>query len=191
MTKEEIIGELGEHIGVISQMLSSKADEILQISQLIADCYKKKGKLILMGNGGSAADAQHLAAELAGKYKIERTGLEAIALNANSSIITAIANDYGYDRVYEKQVEGMAKDGDVAIGISTSGNAENVLQGILKAKEMGAKTIGFTGSGGGKLKGNVDVLLNIPSDSTPRVQEAHITAGHIICGLVEKEVFNP
>lgn len=189
MNKEEIIGELAEHIGVMGEMLTGKADTIRDIAEAITDSYKNKGKLILFGNGGSAADAQHIAAELAGRYKMEREGLPAIALTTNASIITAIGNDYGYERIFEKQVESMATEKDVVIGISTSGNTENVLKGLLKAKEKGAKTIGWTGGTGGKLKEVVDILLNIPTTQTPRIQEAHIVAGHIICGLVEKEIF--
>jgi len=190
MNKEEIIGELAEHIGVIGEMISSKAEDIQKMSQMIADAYKKNGKLIIFGNGGSAADAQHIAGELAGRYKMERNSLEVVALTANTCIITAIGNDYGFERVFEKQIEGMAKENDVVIGISTSGNTENVLKAILKAKEKGAKTIAWTGAGGGKLKEAADILLDIPSKNTPRVQEAHMTVGHIICGLVEKELFN-
>lgn len=189
MNKEEIIIELAEHMGVVGEMLTNKTEEILKISQIIIDSYKSNGKLILFGNGGSAADAQHIAAELAGRYKLERESLEAVALTTNTSIISAIGNDYGFDRVYEKQIEGVAKEGDVVIGISTSGNTENVLKAIIKAKEKGAKTIGFTGRGGGKLSGVVDILLDVPSNNTPRIQELHILAGHIICGLVEKELF--
>jgi D-sedoheptulose 7-phosphate isomerase len=190
MNKEEIVNELKEHIEVISGILSAKTEEIQKISQLIVDSYKNKGKLILFGNGGSAADVQHIAAELTGRYKLERASLETVALTTNASIITAIGNDYGFDRIYEKQIEGIANAKDVVIGISTSGNTENVLKAVLKAKEKGAKTIGFTGRGGGKLSGVVDILLNVPSDNTPRIQEAHILAGHIICGMVEKELFS-
>ena len=116
--------------------------------------------------------------------------MDAVALTTNTSIMTAVGNDYGFDRVFEKQIEGIAKENDVVIGISTSGNTENVLKAILKAKEKGAKTIGWTGASGGKLKDVVDVLLNIPSKNTPRIQEAHIAAGHIMCGLVEKKLFS-
>lgn len=189
MNKEEIINELKEHVGVVNEVLAGKTDEIFKISQLIVEAYRSNGRLILCGNGGSAADAQHIAAELAGKYKMERKSLEAHALTTNTSIISAIGNDYGFDKVFEKQIEGMITGKDVVIGISTSGNTENILKAILKAKEKGAKTIGWTGRSGGKLKEHVDVLLNIPSDNAPRIQEAHITAGHIICGLVEKELF--
>lgn len=184
--KEEIIIEIDEHIKVIKEMLSNQTEKIEEISEMIIDCYKNNGKVVLFGNGGSAADAQHIAAELVGKYKLERQSLAAIALTVNTSIISAIGNDYGFDRVFERQVESMVNDKDVVIGISTSGNSENVIKGILKAKEKKAKTIAFTGRSGGRIKEIADILFNVPSDNTPRIQEAHITAGHIICGLVEK-----
>ena len=187
---EEIIkNEIKEHIEVINETLSKQEKKIKEIIQLILDCYKNKGKVVLFGNGGSAADAQHIAAELVGKYKLERKSLPALALTTNTSIISAIGNDYGFDVIFEKQIEGLVKKEDVVIGISTSGNSENILKGVLKAKKLGAKTIAFTGKSGGKLKDKVDILLNIPSDNTPRIQEAHITVGHIICGIVESEIF--
>jgi len=178
--------ELEEHLKVIKEL---EVDKIEKIVQIIIDCYKNNGKVVLFGNGGSAADAQHISAEFVGKYKLERKGLPAIALTTNTSIISAIGNDYGFERVFERQVESMVDDRDIVIGISTSGNSENVIKGILKAKEKGAKTIGFTGRSGGEMKDIVDILFNVPSDSTPRIQEAHITAGHIICGLIEDKIF--
>jgi len=189
MNKEEITSELKEHVAVVNDIILSKTEDIQSMSQLVIDSYKKGGKLIIFGNGGSAADAQHIVAELAGRYKMERDSLEAVALTVNTSIMTAIGNDYGFDRVFEKQIEGIVKENDVVIGISTSGNTENVLKAILKAKEKGAKTIGWTGLGGGKLKDVVDVLLDIPTKNTPRIQESHIAIGHIMCGLLEKELF--
>jgi len=187
---EEIIeNEIKEHIRVLNEVLSTQGEKIKEIARLILDCYENKGKVILFGNGGSAADAQHIAAELVGRYKLERKSLLALALTTNTSIMSALGNDYGFDVIFEKQIEGLAEKEDVVIGISTSGNSENVLLGILKAKEIGAKTIAFTGKNGGKIKDKVDILLNIPSDNTPRIQEAHITVGHIICGIVEKEIF--
>jgi len=186
---EKIKSELKEHIELINQVLGSWVEKIKEIANLVIDCYRDNGKVILFGNGGSAADAQHIAAELVGKYKLERKSLPAIALTTNTSILTSIGNDYGFDVIFEKQIDGSVKKGDVVIGISTSGNSENVLRGILKAKKLGAKTIAFTGKSGGKLKNKVDILLNIPSDNTPRIQEAHITVAHIICGLVENKIF--
>lgn len=184
--KKNIEAELAEHSKVIGEIDSEKIEKI---SQIIIDCYKNNGKVVLFGNGGSAADAQHIAGEFVGKYKLERKGLPAIALTTNTSIISAVGNDYGFGRVFERQVESMVDNKDIVIGISTSGNSENVIKGILKAKEKGAITIAFTGRSGGKMKDIVDILLNIPSDNTPRIQEGHITVGHIVCGLVENEIF--
>lgn len=184
--KKNIEAELAEHSKVIGEIDSEKIEKI---SQMIVNCYKNNGKVVLFGNGGSAADAQHIAVELVGKFKLERKSLPAMALTTNTSIISAIGNDYGFERVFERQVEGMVNDKDIVIGISTSGNSENVIKGILKAKEKGAKTVAFTGRTGGRLKDIVDVLLNISSDNTPRIQEAHITVGHIICGVTEDQLF--
>ena len=187
---EKIIkNEIKEHINLLNKILTRQGKKIKEIVQLILDCYKNGGKVILFGNGGSAADAQHIVAELVGKYKLERKSLPAIALTTNSSIISAIGNDYGFERVFERQVESLVSSKDVVIGISTSGNSENVFRGIMAAKKIGAKTVAFTGKSGGKLKDKVDILLNIPSDNTPRIQEAHITIGHIICGIVESKIF--
>ncbi len=184
--KKQIGLELEEHLKVIKELGSDKIEKAVQ---MIVDCYKNNGKVVLFGNGGSAADAQHIAAEFVGEYKLERKSLPAIALTTNTSIMSAVGNDYGFERVFERQIESMVESKDIVIGISTSGNSENVIKGILKAKEKGAKTIGFTGRSGGRLKNVVDILLNVSSDSTPRIQEAHITIGHIMCGLVEKELF--
>ncbi len=189
MIKEGIISELADHIGVVGALLSSKTSEIEKIVQLLVEGYKKGGRMILMGNGGSAADAQHLAAELVGRYQMERRPLSAFALTTNTSIMTAIGNDYGYDKVFSRQIEALVNPNDVVIGISTSGNSENVLQALIKAKEMGAKTVGFTGIGGGKMAGVVDVLMDVPTKNTPRIQEGHLLVGHIICGLLEKQLF--
>jgi N-acetylneuraminate synthase len=183
---EKINNELKEHIEIVNRILDTQVEKIQEITDLITDCYKKGGKVILCGNGGSAADAQHIAAEFVGKYKLERKSLPAIALTANTSILTAIGNDYGFEKIFERQIENLVTERDVIIGISTSGNTVNVIKAILKAKEIGAKTVAFTGSSGGKLKDVADILLNIPSDNAPRIQEAHIMAGHIICGLVEE-----
>lgn len=185
-----IRNEIEEHIEVINETLVSQEKKIKEIVNLILDSYKNRGKVILFGNGGSAADAQHIAAELVGKYKMERKSLPAIALNTNASIMSAIGNDYSFSQIFSRQIEGLASKEDIIIGISTSGNSENVLLGILEARKIGAKTIAFTGKSGGKLKNKVDILLDIPSDNTPRIQEAHITVGHIICGIVEKEIFH-
>ena len=162
---------------------------IAKIAEVIIEAYRKGKKVILFGNGGSAADAQHIAAELVGKYYLERAPLPAIALTVNTSSLTAIGNDYSFAQVFVKQLEALGEAGDVAIGISTSGNSENVLEALRAAKEKGLITIGFTGKKGGRLKDAVDYCLHIPSDDTPRIQEGHITVGHIICEIVERELF--
>lgn len=162
-------------------------EQILNIANALVKVFRSGGKLIVFGNGGSASDAQHLAAELSGRYMMERAPLNAIALT-NLSSITSIGNDYSYDLIFERQVEAHTKKNDAVIGISTSGNSKNVLLGIAKAKELGALTIGFTGTRG-KLKDVVDLALTIPSEKTPRIQEGYFAAAHMICGLIEKGVF--
>lgn len=179
------------HSNVIAKIIEVHTDTIIEIAQAVVDAYRRDGKLVLFGNGGSAQDAEHIAAELIGKYTMERKSLPAIALTTNTSILTALPNDYYYHTVFERQVEGIVREGDVVIGISTSGNAGNVIRGILKAKEIGAKTIGFTGHDGGELKDKVDILLNIPSSNTPHIQEAHLAVGHVICELIEQGLFKP
>jgi len=168
------------------------SDELLSNIELtaekIVDCYRNGGKLILFGNGGSAADAQHIACELVGRFLKERRPLFAVALNTNSSVLTSIGNDYGYDRIFERQVEASAKPEDVVIGISTSGNSPNIIRAIEAAHRIGSTTIGMTGLSGGLLKGAADILLNVPSGETPRIQESHILIGHIICELVERAI---
>lgn len=186
--KDFIIKEIKENMKV-QEMIEKIVPEIKEAGRIIIDAYKKKKKLILFGNGGSAADAQHIACELVGRFQKERKALPAIALSTNTSSLTAIGNDYGYEETFARQVEAFTQEKDVVIGISTSGNSPNVLKALKVAKEKGAKTIGLSGKDGGKLKDIVDVCLKIPSDSTPRIQEAHITIGHIICSLVEKELF--
>jgi D-sedoheptulose 7-phosphate isomerase len=162
---------------------------IVQIADTIINAYRKNGKVVLFGNGGSAADAQHIAAELVGKFKMIRDPLFALALSTNTSILTACANDYGYDNVFFKQVQAVVEKGDVVIGISTSGTSPNVVKAIKEAKKIGATTVGFTGEGKTGLGALVDIWLSVPSKDTPRIQESHITAGHIICFLVENALF--
>ncbi|MDO8495647.1 MAG: D-sedoheptulose 7-phosphate isomerase [bacterium] len=184
-----ITNHLAEHIDVFREISDSHIDVLIQVANSICDCYKNDKKVVLFGNGGSAADAQHIAAELVGRYTMERRSLPAIALNINTSVLTAIANDYHHHQIFERQVEGLVNPGDVVIGISTSGNSENIIRGILKAKEKEALTIAFTGRDGGKIKDVVHISFEVPSDKTPRIQEVHITAGHIICELVEQSLF--
>lgn len=168
-------------------------NDLLQIIQDAADAcvdaLKNGGKVLFCGNGGSAADAQHLAAELSGRYYYDRPPLYAEALHVNSSYLTAVANDYSYDIVYSRMVEAAGKSGDILIALSTSGNSVNVLNAMTKAHEKGMKTIAFTGAGGGKMKNEADFLIAIPGKDTPRVQESHILIGHIICEHIESKMF--
>ncbi len=163
---------------------------IEKIAIVIIKALKSGEKVVLFGNGGSAADAQHIAAELMGKFNLERRPLPAIALTTNTSSLTALANDYGYETVFRRQVEALVDKNDVVIGISTSGSSKNVLEGLRAAREKGAITIGLTGSNRHKLTRIADLIVSVPSDSIPRIQEAHITIGHIICELVEKKLFS-
>jgi D-sedoheptulose 7-phosphate isomerase len=162
---------------------------IVQIASAMIDAYKNGKKVVLFGNGGSAADAQHIAAELVGKYKLVRDPLPALALSTNTSVLTACGNDYGYESVFLKQVQAHVVEGDVVVGISTSGTSKNVLEAMAAAKEKGAITVGFTGEGKKGLGEMVDIWLAVPTSDTPRIQESHITAGHIICFLVEDALF--
>ncbi|MBT4668761.1 MAG: D-sedoheptulose 7-phosphate isomerase, partial [Candidatus Ruthia sp.] len=145
------------------------------------------GKILIFGNGGSAADAQHIAAELVGRYKVERKGLPAIALTTDTSALTSIGNDYGYNHVFDRQVEALANKGDIVIGISTGGSSGNVISGLRTAKEFGCKLIGFSGRGGGEMNTLCDVNLVVPAQDTPRIQEMHIVIGHTICHLIDEE----
>jgi D-sedoheptulose 7-phosphate isomerase len=148
--------------------------------------YRSGRKAIFFGNGGSAADAQHLAAEFVGRYLRERPALPALALNANTSSVTAIANDYGYDQVFSRQIQALAAPGDVAVGISTSGNSKNVIEALATARKMRVLTVGLTGANGGRMRDLVDVLIAAPSSETPRIQECHILVGHALCDAVEE-----
>jgi D-sedoheptulose 7-phosphate isomerase len=186
--RDKIKDILLESIQAKEDLLHTKTGQILEIAEIIAQALKKNGKVLLFGNGGSASDSQHIAAELVGRFKKERPGLAAIALTANTSILTSIANDYGYDVVFSRQIEAIGQKNDVAIGISTSGKAKNVLAAIKQANKMGIKTIALTGADGGELIKSADISLVINSSLTPRIQEAHITIGHIICEIVEELV---
>lgn len=156
---------------------------------LCVDSIKNGGKIWFAGNGGSAADAQHLAAELSGRFYLDRKSIPAEALHVNTSFMTAVANDYGYDMVYSRLLEGCSRKGDVLVAISTSGNSKNVLEAAKLAQTIGVKVIALTGMTGGRLNGHCDVLINVPSDDTPRIQESHILIGHILCENIEKELF--
>jgi len=159
-------------------------------AEALVAAYRSGHKALFFGNGGSAADAQHLAAEFVGRYLRQRSPLPALALNANSSAVTAIGNDYGYDEVFARQLEAFAAPGDIAVGISTSGNSPSVIKAIMRARRLGLFTIAFTGASGGRFRGLVDVLIAVPSDETPRIQECHILAGHALCDVVERAIVN-
>ena len=163
---------------------------IAKVSALLVDSFDQGNKVILFGNGGSAADAQHIAAEFVGRFAFDRPALPALALSVNTSCVTAIGNDYGFDLVFSRQIEALARPGDLAIGISTSGNSPNVLQGLVTARKIGLCTVALTGCPGGKLKNAVDYCICAPSNETPRIQECHILIGHIISELVEETIFH-
>lgn len=186
--RRKITERLEESAQVKKVMAKSMVSEIERMANFIITAYKADGKVVLFGNGGSAADAQHIACELVGRFMLKRQAFPAIALTTNTSTLTAVANDCGYETVFSRQVEALVNEKDVVIGISTSGDSPNVLEAIKLAKTKGAKTIGLTGGSGGKLATVADLVLAVPSDSTPRIQEAHITIGHIVCELVEREL---
>jgi D-sedoheptulose 7-phosphate isomerase len=184
--QQEIADRLEEHVRVLQEIARTKIADIENTAEIITAALKNGGKVLIFGNGGSAADAQHIAGEFVGRFKLERQALPAVALNTNTSIMTALANDYGYESVFRRQVEALGTSKDVVIGISTSGNSPSVTEGINAAKKMGAKTIGLTGGSGGELAKAADFAIIVPSANTPRIQEGHITIGHIICEIVEK-----
>ena len=163
---------------------------IKNVVNVVANAFKNNNRVYFCGNGGSAADAQHLAAEFSGRFYKERKALPAEALHCNTSYLTAVANDYGYDVVYSRMIDGIGESGDVLVGLSTSGNSGNILKAFEVAKEKNIATIAFTGLTGGQMKSVSDYLINIPSGDTPRIQESHIMIGHIICQLVEEKIFN-
>jgi D-sedoheptulose 7-phosphate isomerase len=164
-------------------------NKIEEVSKLCVELYKTNNKTILAGNGGSAADAQHIAAELVGRYGFDRASLPSLALTTDTSSLTAIGNDYGYDKVFSRQLEGMGQSGDLFIGISTSGNSLNIINAFESAKKKDITTVALVGKDGGKMSKLADIAIIIPSDSTPRIQESHILIGHIICDIIEKEIF--
>jgi D-sedoheptulose 7-phosphate isomerase len=183
---------------IINQSIKVKQDlvsdahlveTIAKLSDRIVEAYRNKGVVYFCGNGGSAADAQHLAAELSGRFYYDRPPLAAEALHVNTSYLTAVANDYSYDEIYARYIRGMGRAGDVLIGISTSGNSKNILRAFEAAKAIGMVVVAFTGATGGEMKQHADYLINIPSKDTPRIQESHIMVGHIVCQLVESSLF--
>lgn len=186
--RDKIADILSESIQVKEELLRSKLSDIVEIARILIDCLNKGGKALIFGNGGSAGDSQHFAAELVGRFKKERAAVGAIALTTNTSIITALANDYSYDIIFARQIEALGHKGDVAIGISTSGKAKNVAAGLRQAKKMGLTTIALTGGDGGELVRSVDASLVVPSSVTARIQEAHITVIHVLCELIEQQL---
>lgn len=191
-----------DHINFIQQKLQSSIDlktqlmndkllleKVSTVANKIIECYKNKGKVLFCGNGGSAADSQHLAAELSGRFYYDRPPLFSEALHVNTSYLTAVANDYSYNQVYSRLLQAMGNKGDILIGLSTSGNSGNVVSAFEKANELGMITVGFTGNTGGKMKDLSQILLNIPSLDTPRIQECHMILGHTLCEIVEMQLF--
>lgn len=176
-TKQQLLNDASVH------------QKLIEVIDVISKAFQNGNKVLFCGNGGSAADAQHLAAEFSGRFYKDRKALPAEALHCNSSYLTAVANDYSYDVIYARLVDGIGVKGDVVIGLSTSGNSKNIIKAFEVAKEKGIVTIGFTGASGGKMKEISDYLFNVPSNDTPRIQESHIMLGHIICQLVEEKVF--
>lgn len=162
---------------------------INSVAETLVDCFKNGGSVYFCGNGGSAADAQHLAAELSGKFYLDRSPLSADALHCNTSFLTAVANDYSFDKIYARLISGIGRKGDVLIGLSTSGNSKNIINAFEKGKEMGIKSIALTGKSGGLMKSIADLCICVPSADTPRIQESHIMLGHIICEIVEATLF--
>jgi D-sedoheptulose 7-phosphate isomerase len=177
---------IAEHQAMFAK-LGELIPQIAAVAEELKACLKRGGKILLMGNGGSAADSQHIAAEIVGRYKKERRGLPAIALTTDTSILTSVGNDYGYDYIFARQIEALCRAEDVVIGITTSGNSKNVVAAIEEANKIGATTIGLTGGSGGKLSSLCKFNLVMPSNDTPRIQEAHIFVGHSLCDLLESD----
>jgi D-sedoheptulose 7-phosphate isomerase len=191
---EKIKTIISASIAVKQQLLQDEAmlKRVNDCTDTIVEAFRKGRKLLFCGNGGSAADAQHLAAEFSGRFYTDREALPAEALHCNTSYLTAVANDYSYEVVYSRLVNGIGQTGDILIGLSTSGNSPNIVKAFETARAKGMTTVGFTGAGGGQLKDWSDYLFNVPSNDTPRIQESHIMLGHIICQLVEERYFiNP
>lgn len=188
---EKIKNLIQASIDVKQQLLADETllRSIAQSVDLITNTFKQGKRVYFCGNGGSAADAQHLAAEFSGRFYTDRKALPAEALHCNTSYLTAVGNDYSFDLIYSRLIDGIGQAGDVLIGLSTSGNSKNIIKAFETAKEKSIHTIGFTGKSGGQLKTVSDILINVPSTDTPRIQESHILAGHIVCQLVEEKIF--
>jgi len=182
---------IAESIAVKQRLVDEEAmlQRIVAVAEKCVDAFRSGNKVLLAGNGGSAADAQHIAAEIVSRFEVDRPGLPAIALNTDTSMLTAIGNDYGYEKIFQRQLEANGVKGDIFVGISTSGNSQNVVNALLKAREMNILAVGLSGVDGGKMASACDICICIPSTSTPRIQESHITVGHIICAMVEQALF--
>lgn len=189
---ELIKKRISESIATKQRILNDAGlmQRIEEAAQIIIDAYKRGNRFLLCGNGGSAADAQHIAAELSGRYLIDRPPLDAEALSVNTSYLTAVANDYSYDEIFARMLKAKGRKGDILLAISTSGNSANILKAIEVAKEINMVSIALTGESGGKMKEKADLLINVPSSETPRIQESHILIGHIICEIIENTLFN-
>ena len=187
--REQVIRSLREGAGLRLQLIEGCTDVAVWAAEAIQGCFERGGTLLLFGNGGSAADAQHIAAEFVGRFNRDRTPLPALALTTDTSALTAIGNDYGFEQVFARQIRALGRPGDVVVAISTSGRSPNILAGVEAARERGLTTIGLTGGGGDLLAGLVDIAIVVPSANTARVQECHITLGHILCEIVETLLF--
>ncbi|RJQ44167.1 MAG: SIS domain-containing protein [Nitrospiraceae bacterium] len=187
--REKILNAFEESATVKQQFVRENIDTIIDVSRLIADCFSKGGKLLLFGNGGSSSDASHIAGEFVNRFTKDRPPFPAIALNTDVAVLTSIANDYDFSEVFARQMKAFAHEGDVAIAISTSGNSPNVLKAVEVAKKKKVKTIAFTGAKGDKLASMTDYVFAVQSTATPRIQETHITLGHVICQMVEEILF--
>jgi D-sedoheptulose 7-phosphate isomerase len=188
MTEKILRGNIERSIEVHNRLIAACLPSMTAAADVLLQAYQTGRKALFFGNGGSAADAQHLATEFLGRYLLDRRPIPAVALHTDSSVMTAIANDYGYDQVFSRQLQALALPGDVAVAISTSGNSPSVVEAVIAARKMGLHTIGLTGASGGRLKGLVDTLIAIPSDETPRIQECHILVGHALCDVVEQAI---
>jgi D-sedoheptulose 7-phosphate isomerase len=189
--KNAILTQIAETQRIMTDMLSDEAllSSVSAAAKSCIECLNTGGKILLAGNGGSAADAQHIAGEFVSRFAFDRPGLPAIALTTDSSVMTAISNDYGYEILFARQIQTHGKPGDIFFGYSTSGSSPNIVRGFLQAKELGLINIGFTGNRGGPMLDCCDHLLEVPSSSTPKIQEGHLVLGHILCGLIESAIF--
>jgi len=183
--REKIISALRDGAELRFQLIESSVDVMVQASKAIYDCFQNNGKVLLFGNGGSAADAQHIAAEFVGRFDRERGPLPAIALTTDSSALTSIGNDYGFEVVFARQIQALCQPNDIVVAISTSGRSPNVLAAVMAARELGGRSIGLTGANGKALAEAVDIPIIVPSAETPRIQECHITIGHILCEIID------